>query len=80
MFEQKTRSCTPVRVCTAAQVDHWTSRGHTASTAAITSYSVGAAALLTGGVLYVLGRRDREHAIAMSATRGGAIVTAAFAY
>lgn len=80
-FEQKTRSCTTDRPCTTGELAHWTDRGHAASSAAIASYSVGGAALISGCLLYLLGRSDsKEQAVAAVPIHGGALVTARLAF
>ena len=80
-FEHRVAGCTPDHPCSAEQVDRWNQRGHTASIAAIASYSVAGAALIGGTALYLLGRREpAEHTVGLAPTRGGAIVAAGFAF
>jgi len=80
-FERQSRGCTPAHPCTVEQVNHWDDRGTAASTAAIAFYGVGGAALIGGSALYVLGRLAREEPpVAIAPTRGGALVTAGFAF
>ncbi|HSR96746.1 MAG TPA: hypothetical protein VLM79_06850 [Kofleriaceae bacterium] len=80
-FERQSQGCTPAHPCTTEQVHHWDDRGSAASTAAIASYSIGGAALIGGSALYLLGRLAREEPpVAITPTRGGALVTAGFAF
>lgn len=80
-FEQRVADCVPDHPCTAEQVDDWNSRGHRASLAAIASYSIAGAALIGGGALYLLDRREPgERSIALAPTPGGAMVTAGGAF
>lgn len=78
-------NCTPTNQCPAdvrkMHEDAFDKEGSAAQTKEIVAYSLGGAALVTGAVLYMLGRGGSdEHAVAAAPTPGGAMVTAAFRF
>ena len=76
-------NCTTASACPAdvrkMQQDAFASKGSSAETKEVVAYSLGGAALVTGAVLYMLGRGGEEHVAAVP-TSGGAMVLGAFRF
>ena len=80
-FENRVASCIPARPCTAHEVDGWNDRGHRASFAAITSYTVAGVAIVGGVTLYWLGiRTPAPEWIDIAPAPGGALIGARGAF
>lgn len=71
--------CTPADPCAYATLKELDDKGHRDATVSAAAYGVGAAAVATGIVLYVLGRHDSgEQQLTVAPTSNGASVSVRF--
>jgi len=72
------RSCEPTSSCVATELVDYDSRGHRARTIAITSWAVGGAALVAGGVVFLSSRGHEQPTLTIAPTANGAMIVGQF--